>query len=141
MGSSPCSSVINTRRGVYTSKRKHEIRSRGLKFSRDVLNALEVLSCPCIFLRPQQCLCKCDITSCSRGFLFLLEACDCQETLDSSFGISLLPALLYLHAIYSDPETQQALSVACRERGNIATEITAPDNQCKEWEICHHTFC
>lgn len=73
--------------------------------------------------------------------IFLFEAHCCQDGLDPSLGITLPPALPHLCAIYPDPETQWALSVGCRGRGNIAVEVTAPDIQLEEWEICHHTFC
>jgi len=139
MGSSLCSPVMNARREVYPARRKHEISSRAPIVSLDGLNVLRVASCPCMFLKPQQRPCKYGITDCPR-----LSVLSClKHTAARTVWILRLASscLLYLCAIYPDPETQWALSVGCRGRGNIAVEVTAPDIQLEEWEICHHTFC
>lgn len=70
MGSSLCSLVMNARRDVYPPRRKHEISSRVLIISLDVCNVLGVASCPCAFLKPQQCPCKYSITDCPRLSIF-----------------------------------------------------------------------
>lgn len=70
MGSSLCSPVMNARRDVYPSRRKHDISSRVLIIFLDVSNVLGVASCPCMFLKPQHRPCKYGITDCPRLPIF-----------------------------------------------------------------------
>lgn len=101
-----CFLVTNARRDICPPRRRHEIGSRALIISLEVSNVLEVGRCPCTLLKHQQCPCKYSITDRLRLSIFsLFEACYCQDSLDPSLGITLPPALLYLCAIYPDPET------------------------------------
>ena len=60
----------NARRDIYPPRREHEISSRLLIISLDVLNVFGVASCLCTSLNPQQCPCKYGITGCPRVSIF-----------------------------------------------------------------------
>lgn len=101
-----CFLVTNARIAICPPRRRHEIALQsadnlpgGFKYFGGSTLPMYTPEAPAMSLQIQCCCLKLSIFS-------LFEAHCCQDTLDPSLGITLPPALLYLCAIYPDPETQ-----------------------------------